>query len=155
MKDHCSPLLPLLHDEPIVDDNAKAEVFNHYFNSVFTNENMANFSMVKSSVDHLPPMLEAISFSPDAVYQELIHLNVSKACGPDLLPPLILKKAADFICSPLSSLFNQSMSSGHLPRDWVSFLFIRREIKDLLATTDPLAILQLLLKLWNGLYTII
>ena len=64
-------------------------------------------------------MLETISFSPDAVYQELMHLNVSKACGPDLLPPLILKKAADFICSPLSSLFNQSMSNGHLPRDWV------------------------------------
>ena len=43
------------------------------------------------------PMLETISFSPDAVYQELMHLNVSKACGLDLLPPLILKKAADFI----------------------------------------------------------
>ena len=57
---------------------------------------------------------------PDAVYQELIHLNVYKACGPDLLQSLILKKAADFICSPLSNLFNQSLSSDHLPMDWVT-----------------------------------
>ena len=41
---------PLLHNEPVIDDHAKAEVFNHYFNSVFTNENMANFNLVNSSV---------------------------------------------------------------------------------------------------------
>ena len=38
VKGHCAPLPPLLHDEPIIDDNAKAEILNHYFNSVFTNE---------------------------------------------------------------------------------------------------------------------
>ena len=120
VKGHRAPLPPLLHNEPVTDDYAKAEVFNHYFNSVFTNENMADFNMVNSSLVNLSPILETVSFSPDVVYQELLHLNVSKACGPDLLPPLILKKAAEFICLPLSNLFNQSMSSGHLPRDWVT-----------------------------------
>ena len=85
MKGHRIPLSPLLHDEPIMDNNSKAEVLNHYFNSVFTNENMANVSIVNSSVIHLSPMLETISFSPDAVYQELMHLIISKACAETII----------------------------------------------------------------------
>ena len=53
MKGRRAPLPPLLHNEPVTDDYAKAEVFNHYFNSVFTNENMADFNMVNSSLVNL------------------------------------------------------------------------------------------------------
>ena len=62
MKGHHISLLPILHNEPIIIDNARAEVFNQYFNSVFTTENMGNFSIVNSLVVDLSPMLEIISF---------------------------------------------------------------------------------------------
>ena len=55
---------------------------------------MADFNIVHLSVVHLPPILDAVSFTPDVVYQELLHLNTFKACGPELLPALILKKTA-------------------------------------------------------------
>jgi len=38
----------------------------------------------------------------------------------DLLPPYLLKKAADFTSVPLSKLFNQSISTGTLSRDWIT-----------------------------------
>jgi len=47
-------------------------------------------------------------------------LDAKKACGPDLLPPFLVKKAVDFISVPLSKLYNQSMSMGTLPRDWIA-----------------------------------
>ena len=82
---------------------------------------MADFNKVNASVVHLSQILPwKLFFTPDVIYQELLHLNVSKVCGPDLLPTLTLKKAAEFICLPLYNLFNQSMSSGQLPRDWVT-----------------------------------
>ena len=59
-------------------------------------------------------------FTPDDVFQELANLDVSKACGSDLIPPLLLKKAASYICVPLSKLFTQSMSTGKLPQDWTT-----------------------------------
>jgi len=49
-----------------------------------------------------------------------LDLNPSKACGPDLLTPQLLKRSVAFICEPLCNLFNQSMSMGLLPKDWTS-----------------------------------
>ena len=44
---------------------------------------------------------------------------MSKACGPDRIPAFLLRCCAEEISSPLSYLFNKSMSTGLLPRDWV------------------------------------
>ena len=43
-------------------------------------------------------------------------LDVSKACSPDHITPKLLK-LSDFINGTFSQLFNQSVSSGTLPRD--------------------------------------
>ena len=53
-------------------------------------------------------------------FHVLSQLSPNKACGPDLLTPLLFKKSAEFICWPLCNLFNQSMSMGMLPHDWTS-----------------------------------
>ena len=120
IKGYRSPLPPLSSGQLITDNTAKAEVFNQYFNSVFTDESLSDLSSVKSSLNVQPSIITSVDFLPDDVYQELLQLNVSKACGPDLIPPLLLKRAAEHICVPLSKLFNQSMSSGELPQDWVT-----------------------------------
>ena len=49
-----------------------------------------------------------------------MNLDTGKACGPDHITPRLLKLCAEFICEPLSQLFNQSMLSGTLPRDWIA-----------------------------------
>ena len=111
---------PLQGDTLIVDDDAKATTFNQYFQSVFTVEKLSDLSSLQSSIATQPSVIDCISFTTDNVFQELTSLDVSKACGPDLIPPLLLKKAAPYICLPLSKLFTQSMSTGKLPQDWVT-----------------------------------
>ena len=63
-------------------------------------------------------IIQSVHFIPNDVYHELVNLDVSKACGPDHMTPKLLKLSAEFISEPLSKLFNLSMSSGSLPRDW-------------------------------------
>ena len=53
------------------------------------------------------------------MYETLLTLDVTKSCGPDLIPAYLLKCCAEHIASPLSFLFNKPMSSGTLPTDWV------------------------------------
>ena len=70
--------------------------------------------------DHYSTLLEDIQVSSDEVFKELSLLNVSKACGPDLICPCLLREAAPVISHSLSKLFNESLKSGVLPLDWVS-----------------------------------
>ena len=46
-------------------------------------------------------------------------LNGGKASGPDVLPNLILKNAANEIYPFLKIIFDQSLQTGKLPDDWV------------------------------------
>ena len=80
----------------------------------------SNRVAVSHTFSHSTSIIENITFTPQDVYQELLDLNPSKACGPDLLTPQLLKRRAAFICEPLCNLFNQSMSMGLLPKDWTS-----------------------------------
>ena len=38
--------------------------------------------------------------------------------GPDGIPARVYKVAGDILAHPLSMIFNVSMSSGEVPRDW-------------------------------------
>ena len=116
-----NPIPPLLDDNiSVADDRAKANIFNHYFHSVFTREDMSSFDTLKDSTDFYSPIISTVEFSPPVVCAYLQSLNVSKACGPDLIPAFLLKYSADIISYPLTYLFNKSMSTGTLPKDWVS-----------------------------------
>ena len=113
--------IPPLRDSRIVftKDSDKATLFNRYFCSVFTKEDCSNLHTLTPGTSHLT-IADTFNISPDDVYRELCHLNVKKACGPDSITPFLLKAAAEHISVPLSHLFNQSLSTGTLPFDWVS-----------------------------------
>ena len=102
-------LPPLLDGVTFIkSDSAKADLFNKYFYSVFTDKHCLDLSSLGKS-------------NTQDVFQELSQLNPNEACGPDLLvTPLLLKKSAKFICESLCKVFNQSMSMGSLPKDWTS-----------------------------------
>jgi len=114
-------LPPLQSDDAIVtDDSVKADMFNKYSYSLFTNEDITNSKMLENSSTYLCLIIKPVSFTPKEVYYELVNFDVSKACGLDHITPKLLKLSADFISGPLSQLFNQSMSSGTLPKDWTT-----------------------------------
>ena len=45
----------------------------------------------------------------------LANLNPSKASGPDSIPNWLLKEYADFLCRPLTVIFNASFKEQRLP----------------------------------------
>ena len=49
-----------------------------------------------------------------------IIVSSRPTCGPDCVPAYLLQIGADFLAAPLSKLFQISLSSGILPRDWVT-----------------------------------
>ena len=117
---HQSPPPLSISGNHVSDDVEKATAFNQYFNSVFTTENCSGLQSLRESVKFNGKLIDSVQFTPENVYEELKSLQRDKACGPDNLPSQLLQVAADFISLPLSHLFQLSLSSGALPRDWVT-----------------------------------
>ena len=67
---------------------------------------------LNQSLKYQSTVISTVDFSPSIVCSYLDSLDVSKACGPDLIPAFLLRCCAEEISSPLSYLFNESMSTG-------------------------------------------
>ena len=93
-----------------------AEILNNQFCSVFTSEDTTNIPKLPE-----PPNTEMPKFeiTDQDVTKLLEGLNVGKALGPDELPNLILKNAANEISPFLRIIFDQSLQTGKKPDDWV------------------------------------
>ena len=74
----------------------------------------------------------------------LLHLNVSKASGPDLISPRILKEGADILAYPFSIVFNRSLNLGYFPNSWkeanVSPIF-KKDDRSLPSNYRPISLL--------------
>ena len=124
------PPPPLDHSGKFIsDDLEKAIVFNEYFNSVFTTEDCTNLPSPHESIHFYPKLINTIKFTPENVYEERVNLQCGKACGPDSILAHLLKVGA-FICSPLSRIFQLSLDSGSLPRDWITANIVPVHKKD-------------------------
>ena len=94
----------------VTSDSAKANLFNQYFVSVFTKEDVSNVPKL-----HLPMVagftFDHLSVSPSDVCAELSALDTSKACGPD--------GSSAELRRMLQNLLSNSLADGVLPLDWV------------------------------------
>jgi hypothetical protein len=107
---------PLNHNgTSIFDDKDKAEVFNNYF---------IEQSTIDDSGVNLPPsqhtptsILDYIEFSPTEVTDILSSLDPTKASGPDLIHPRLLKEGANQLGLPLSFILNNSIKLGTFPNN--------------------------------------
>ena len=92
-------------------DNDKAEILNHYFAS------QSDLADRHSSPPHLElsnyPMLENIHISPDDVKQAIKQLKPNKAPGPNLIGPKLFKEASNELATPLSDMYNLSLTTKH------------------------------------------
>ena len=113
------PRIDDLEDESgsmVCQDKEKAEIFNKYFSSVFTRENLA--SIPSPATIYEGPHLDDITVSEEAVRGKLARLKTSSSPGPDGIHPRILKETAGTLCGPLTKLFRKSLQCGSLPPDW-------------------------------------
>ena len=98
------------------DSQSKADILNRQFSSVFTRENTIDIPVLPG-VSY--PSMSDIVVEP---YGEklLSKVKPSKASGPDEIPCRVLKETAHEIAPILTDIFNCSLSTGILPRDWKS-----------------------------------
>ena len=85
----------------------KANILNQYF---------CKQSSIDDSHASLPPF--HIQISNQDVEDVLGLLDVSKACGPDLLSPRLLKEGSPVLSQYLKILFNKSLELQTFPAEW-------------------------------------
>jgi len=130
-------------------DVMKATIFNDYFNSVFTMEDLATLQSLRESVHFNELPVDSIQFTPQIFFEELSSLQYNKACDPDNLSAQLLKVAAEYICPPLSCLSQLSLSTGTLPRDWVTANIMavhKKSDKHLPSNYRPISLISIVVK---------
>ena len=55
---------------------------------------------------------------PWHVYNELKKVKVNKSCGPDGIPPQLIKEFAYELSTPLTDVLNASFQEGFVPHQW-------------------------------------
>ena len=100
------------HAETVIQ---KATMLNDYFTTQSTviDDNRP--------LPQLPPVdrtLQSIFISSQEVKDVLLNLDISKACGSDLISPRLLKEGACAVAVLLSTVFNLSLDQGHFPQAW-------------------------------------
>ena len=108
---------PLKHptDNTIrTNEKDKAELLNDYFVSISTVD-QRNVPLLATKTQHT---FEMITVSEHDVILALNEISQNKACGPDLVSPLILKQHRKVLAKPLSKLFNISLNTGIYPENW-------------------------------------
>ena len=61
---------------------------------------------------------------PWHVYNELKKVKVSKSCGPDGIPPKLIKEFAYELSTPLTDVLNASFQEGCVPHQWRSAIVV-------------------------------
>ena len=93
----------------------KANILNRQFISVFTND-------TKTSLPDLGPSqyprMDDITVSSKGVVEQLKNLKPHKAAGPEDIPLMLHKKAADEIVPAITLLFQASLNQGNTPSTW-------------------------------------
>lgn len=98
-------------------DQEAAEVLNQHFFKSFTEEDTSN-------VPHVTPKnltteaLTTFKVTEELVKKCLLQLKTDKSPGIDGVSPRILKEMAEQLCVPLNIIFNSSINTSILPRQW-------------------------------------
>lgn len=154
VKGHRSPIPPIVLFLMILP----RQIFStSIFFSVFTIEDYTDLSSLRSSLQLQPPLIDSITFTADNVFHEHTNLQCDKACGPDSIPTILLQKRAEYISASLSKLFQLSLSSGKLSRDWVTTnvvpVFKRRDAH-LPHNYRPISLTSIVIKKWWKNYSL-
>lgn len=102
--------------EIVHSSDAKANLLNDYFSSVFTVDNgIIDAGRLPSKTNSIMP---PVFFTPAIVMKHIKHLRPNASPGPDGIPAEFFKATASFVSLPLSVIFNISLQTGELPSIW-------------------------------------
>ena len=86
----------------------------NYFASVYQTDNQLPAPSFPPRTQH---QMEDFTFTCDAVYNTLSHLQPHKSPGPDTIHPFMLKSLAQILAPHLTELLNHTLVEG-IPNDW-------------------------------------
>uniref|UniRef100_A0A803JAV9 Reverse transcriptase domain-containing protein n=1 Tax=Xenopus tropicalis TaxID=8364 RepID=A0A803JAV9_XENTR len=102
----------------LVDENGeKAEIFNSYFSSVYTSEEPDNEGF-PCNMPSSSNLATDAWVTQEEIQKRLEHVKVNKGPGPDGIHPRVLNELSAVIAKPLHLIFQDSLRSGMVPRDW-------------------------------------
>ena len=114
-----SNVIPDLEVDGLVlrTDQAKADCFNKFFVSVFSEDNGI---MPRFVVPNLLPgvFVDSVVFSEMSVAKAISGMKSSGSTGSDNIPSVLLKQCVDVVSLPLSTLFTSCFQSEQLPNDF-------------------------------------
>ena len=90
-------------------------MLNNQFSSVFTNEDTSNIPQPEGKTS---PDIDRLIIDTNGITKLLQKLNPNKAAGPDALSTRLLKETAIESAPILQKIFQKSIDSGELPKDW-------------------------------------
>ena len=97
----------------ISDNKTTADIFNKYFSSVFTVENLSSIPNPVNKFNFSNSEgLSSIVIEEEDVIKKLININTSKSQGPDEINPKLLFELRNELVTPLTRLFNLSVVTG-------------------------------------------
>ena len=124
----------------------QADEFNGQFTDVFNKNENSQVPLPNRSAS----FMNYIVVSAVGVTKLLKKLNPSKALGPDELHPRVLKELASELGPVFAHLFQQSIDTGELPKEWspanVCPLFKKRD-RSLACNYRPVSLTCVLCKL--------
>ncbi|KAJ8729779.1 hypothetical protein PYW08_001360 [Mythimna loreyi] len=94
-------------------------MFSTFFTSVYepTNFDPAMWQPPNTYADNSPYISE-VYLPVDVIHNAIQQFNLNKGPGPDVLPPLFIKKTTDIIVHPLLVIFNKCLREGTFPNIW-------------------------------------
>lgn len=93
---------------------ATANALNNYFQSVFTRDDSSTPHMEACAKRHIEP----ITITESGILNLLLNLDAKKGSGPDNIPNTFLKKYAEWVAKYLCLIFDKSLTTGRLPKEW-------------------------------------
>ena len=128
----------------------KAESFNNYFSSVFSEEDLSNIPSIQD--EFTGTLLESINITKEVVLQMLMDLNPNKSPGPDGWHPYFLQQLANELAYPLSMIFQKSLNEKTLPDDWLKASITpihKKGAKNLMSNYRPVSLTSVICKIFE------
>jgi len=133
------------------DSTGTAQAINKHLATICQALPPLDYSKLPSYLPSLPPP----QINPWEMYRCLQRVKTSKAPGPDLLPPKLIKEFAYELSHPLTDILNTSLREGRVPEMWrdATVIPVPKEYPADLNKIRPISLTAQLAKICEGFVT--
>ena len=100
--------------ELVTEPKRQAQMLNEFYASVFTTGGACDYQ----GENREGGSLDEIMITESKVLSVIESLKEDSACGPDGIPPRVIKELKRELVKPLTMLFQKSLDTGKIPDDW-------------------------------------